>query len=214
MRNVDSNEYLARRIKRKGPIFIRGYFPTAKNQNSLYFESYLELAALLRYENDPNIMFIDSQPMSVCLTIANRKTRYSPDLMLMDVMQNIKYVEVKPAEKLSKAKNKTKYDVIEEAFKKLGRQFTTFSNNDVTQARLKNLELLYQGASVYNNIAPELEGAISVLPNVVSIEEAIHHLSTAEVDRNVLHYLLFNSYFTVDLDIPISNDSIIYSNIA
>ena len=106
MRNIDSNQHLARRIKRKGPIFVRGYFPTTKNQNSLYFESFLELAALLHYENDETIVFMNSQPSSVSLIIGNRKTRYSPDLMLMRVTGEIIYIEVKPADKLSEPKLK------------------------------------------------------------------------------------------------------------
>jgi hypothetical protein len=104
MRNIDSNKHLARRIKRKGPIFVRGYFPTTKNQNSLYFESFLELAALLHYERDATIVFMNSQPSSLSLTIGNRKTRYTPDIMLKHVTGKIIYVEVKPADKLSEPK--------------------------------------------------------------------------------------------------------------
>jgi hypothetical protein len=131
MRNIDSNKHLARRIKRKGPIFVRGYFPTTKNQNSLYFESFLELAALLHYENDATIVFMNSQPSSVSLIIGNRKTRYSPDLMLMRVTGEIIYIEVKPADKLLEPKTEKRHNAIEHALKKLDREFLTFSNEDI-----------------------------------------------------------------------------------
>jgi hypothetical protein len=214
MRNIDSNQHLARRIKRKGPIFVRGYFPTTKNQNSLYFESFLELAALLHYENDATIVFMNSQPSSVSLIIGNRKTRYSPDLMLMRVTGEIIYIEVKPADKLSEPKTEKRHNAIEHALKKLDREFLTFSNEDISRERLTNLELLYQGASVYNDIKPELDEALSTLPTTVSIGDAIQHLSSAGIHNNVLHYLLYNFYFIVDLDTPISNDSMMYSNVA
>jgi hypothetical protein len=214
MRNIDSNQHLARRIKRKGPIFVRGYFPTTKNQNSLYFESFLELAALLHYENDATIVFMNSQPSSVSLIIGNRKTRYSPDLMLMRVTGEIIYIEVKPADKLSEPKTEKRHNAIEHALKKLNREFLTFSNEDISRERLTNLELLYQGASVYNDMKPELDEALSTLPTTVSIGDAIQHLSSAGIHNNVLHYLLYNFYFIVDLDTPISNDSMMYSNVA
>jgi hypothetical protein len=214
MRNIDSNQHLARRIKRKGPIFVRGYFPTTKNQNSLYFESFLELAALLHYENDATIVFMNSQPSSVSLIIGNRKTRYSPDLMLMRVTGEIIYIEVKPADKLLEPKTEKRHNAIEHALKKLDREFLTFSNEDISRERLTNLELLYQGASVYNDIKPELDEALSTLPTTVSIGDAIQHLSSAGIHNNVLHYLLYNFYFIVDLDTPISNDSMMYSNVA
>lgn len=214
MRNIDSNQHLARRIKRKGPIFVRGYFPTTKNQNSLYFESFLELAALLHYENDATIVFMNSQPSSVSLIIGNRKTRYSPDLMLMRVTGEIIYIEVKPADKLSEPKTEKRHNAIEHALKKLDREFLTFSNEDISRERLTNLELLYQGASVYNDMKPELDEALSTLPTTVSIGDAIQHLSSAGIHNNVLHYLLYNFYFIVDLDTPISNDSMMYSNVA
>jgi hypothetical protein len=214
MRNIDSNQHLARRIKRKGPIFVRGYFPTTKNQNSLYFESFLELAALLHYENDATIVFMNSQPSSFSLMIGNRKTRYSPDIMLKHVTGKITYVEVKPADELSKPDTEKKHDAIEHALKKLDREFVTFSDENISRERLTNLELLYQGASVYNDIEPKLDEAISLLPTTVSIGEAIQHLSSAGIHNNVLHYLLYHFYFVVDLDTPISNDSIMYSNVA
>lgn len=214
MRNVDSNKYLLRRIKRKGPIFVRGYFPTTKNQDSLYFESFLELAALLRYENDETIVFMNTQPSTMSLIIGNRKTRYSPDIMLMHITGKITYVEVKPADILSEPDTEKKHGAIERALKKLGRDFVTFSNDDVSRERLINLELLHQGASVYNQIEPELNEALNVLPTKVTIGEAIQHLSSAGIHNNVLHYLLYNFYFIVDLDTPISSDSIMYSNVA
>jgi hypothetical protein len=134
--------------------------------------------------------------------------------MLMRVTGEIIYIEVKPADKLSEPKTEKRHNAIEHALKKLDREFLTFSNEDISRERLTNLELLYQGASVYNDIKPELDEALSTLPTTVSIGDAIQHLSSAGIHNNVLHYLLYNFYFIVDLDTPISNDSMMYSNVA
>ncbi|GFD88771.1 endonuclease [Tenacibaculum sp. KUL152] len=214
MRNVTGKSSLARRIKRRGPIFVRGYFATKKNVNNLYFESFLELAALLNYENDPTVDFIDTQPASFLMEISGKIRRYTPDLLIRLVTGELIYIEVKASEKADEDDTVNKHKDIERRFLELNRGFEVFTENALAPARLKNLEILYHGASNYFNAIPDVDAALAALPEETTIEGALSFLEAANVHPSMLDYLLFNDYFQVDQDTPINEESPIYLNVA
>ncbi|WP_088328529.1 TnsA endonuclease N-terminal domain-containing protein [Lacimicrobium sp. SS2-24] len=215
MRNVENNTDLTRPIKRKGPVFATGYFATSKNIHRLYFESFLELSAMLHYEYDPTVDFIDSQPASFELQVGNKIVRYSPDLLIRRMPNELVYVEVKPTNKLKKKKVRNKHAALRIALKQLGREFVEFTEEDIPNTRYKNLELLHQGASSYQGAIPNVNDALVALPQeCTTVGDALSSLSSSGLHQNMLHYLLFKQYFRCDLDKPLTNDSVIYSNVA
>ncbi len=214
MRNVEQNKSLARRIKRRGPIFVRGYFATKKNLNNLYFESFLELAALLHFENDPMVNFIDTQPATLLIEINGVMRPYTPDLLIRSATGHLKYVEVKPSEKAARDDILSKHEDIERFFNSHGRSFEVFTEINLPAARLKNLEKMYHGASNFFNANPDIDNALAALPEQTTIEEALTHLEAANVHPSMLDYLLFNDYFKVDMQTDMHAESTIYSNVA
>lgn len=213
MRNVENKPYLQRRIKRKGPIFLKGYFPSKKNVKALYFESYMELAALLHFEHDPNIIFIDSQPHSIEYWLGRKRLTYTPDLLVVTATQTRKYIEVKPKDKLDTTDNETKFNALKATYQKLNREFETFDEENVPRTRLKNLELLFNGAKGYQEKESEISAAISAIKCGTSVGQAYNVLSEQNISTNLLHFLLFNQYFVVALDEPITNDSLLTLNV-
>jgi hypothetical protein len=217
MRNTDNKPHLARRIKRKGPIFTKGQFPSHKNQKTLYFESYLELAALLYYENDPRVIFIDTQPISIMCNLKMKMTRYTPDLFIICINQDGQelriYIEIKPAIKLEQPDNIVKFDTIGLAFEKLGKKFELFDGSKVPRTRLKNLELLFQGASVFKDNPHNINGLLDEFPNEITVAELGQLLTKLNLHENTFHYLLFEQYFSFDLDEKLNNDTLLISNV-
>jgi hypothetical protein len=213
MNNIDHKSHLQRRIKRKGPIFLKGYFSSNKNKKPLFFESYLELAALLHFEYDPNITFIDSQPHSITYTFGRKKLLYTPDILVMTVDKTKKYVEVKPSKKLKQDRNSAKFSTIEAVYQKLGREFDTFSELDIPKVRLKNLELLFHGASACHQTKSAIDTALCVIRSATTVREAHERLIDKNLNGNMLHYLLFMQYLTIELDVHITDNSPIELNV-
>lgn len=207
MKNILQKSNLQRRIKRAGPIFIKGYFASKKNINELYFESYLELAALIHFEQDPTIVFIDTQPHTIEYSLELKKLTYTPDLMVCTVDGTRKYIEIKPKKKLKAERNSAKFCAVKAAYRKLDREFETFSEENVPEVRLENLELLYNGASA----CPADDSTISLVIQTISfpatVREVYNKIIEANLNSSYLHYLLFIQCLSIDLDVPITDDS-------
>lgn len=218
MRNTDYKPNLARRIKRSGPIFTKGHFPTKKNNNTLYFESFLELTALLHFEFEGDIILVDTQPFSILYLFKGRMVRYTPDVFVVYIDNNGNerkvYIEVKPSTKLGTPENKIKFDTLKALFAKLGKEFITFDELEMTRTKLKNLELLFQGASVFGDVLPYIDKMLALLPMQITLEDARQQIISAGLHENHIHYLLFKQYYHVDLEQPLTNISLIQLNVA
>lgn len=218
MRNTDNKQYLARRIRRSAPIFIKGQFISAKNRKTLHFESFLELTALLHFEFDSTIIFVDTQPLSITYLVKGRMVRYTPDIFVVCIDENGQerriYVEVKNASRFEQRENEIKFDTLKAVFEKHGKEFHKFDENELSRTKLKNLELLYQGVSACDGLAQNVPAILSLLPAEISLGEARKAIINAGFYENHLHYLLFNKYYLVDLENKLSLTSLLRLNVA
>lgn len=212
-RNYSDKNFLTRKLKRNGAFVNRGLFPSRKNKLPLYFESNLEYFGLLHFEQDPVILFIDTQPLSICIEVEDRPRDYSADFLIMTASGQIIYVEVKPSEKFETEKNKVKFDIIERSFQKLGRGFTKFTENDLSKIQISNLERLWNGASVFGDMDVDVTDAIHLLGKDNSISDSLQILKSNDIVPEMLHYLLFNHYFSIDFGINITPDTVIHRNV-
>jgi len=74
-------------------------FYSKKNRSLMFCESYVEVGALLELEFDPTISRYVTQPISFQLYRGNRKTRYTPDILVKAQDGSFWYEEVKSENK-------------------------------------------------------------------------------------------------------------------
>lgn len=209
--NIKNKPFLQRRIPRRGPIFLRGFFPSTKNTKALYFESILELSVILTYECDPNVVFIDTQPNSINYQFNGKTTRYTTDILTQTADGKWIYTEVKPQQKLDK--DKQKFKVLEHKYAKKNRKLLLVSEESLCPVRLKNLEIIYQGASSFNDIHVDTFDALHVLPPSTTISEAITLLKDNHFSSSILHLLLFKQQYVCDLSKPLTSETQLELNI-
>lgn len=173
----------------------------------------MEFCALMHYERDPNIIFIDTQPHSINYIIDDLARDYTSDFLLMDVQSELEYVESKYSEDLEKPKNKKKYKAIKREFRKLDRKFSTFTEKMLTDVQINNLSALFQGASTFRLIDVDVFQPLKFLKDSMTVKDALQTLRTNNLNPSLLHYLLFNHYYRVDLTEEIGSHSLVYRNV-
>jgi hypothetical protein len=100
---------MRRTLGRKSKTTISGSFSSQKNDYPIYYESYLELEALYNLEFDPNVIRMDTQPLSIKYTIGNKSRYYTPDIGKFTVESGWVFEEVKPPSQMEKKQIKKSF---------------------------------------------------------------------------------------------------------
>lgn len=166
---------------------------------------------------EATVIFIDTQPYTITYLINGKMVRYTADIFVVYIdntgEQKRLYIEVKPSRKLATTVNNHKFNTLKALYIKFGREFRTFNELDITRTKLKNLELLFQGASVFGDVQPDINKMLAILPKQTTLGDAHQQIINAGLHENHIHYLLFEQYYCVDMDHPLTQDCLIYLNV-
>ena len=214
MNTVFNKVKMHRRLSRYSKINISGLFSSKKNKNPLFFESYLECYIFHILEYDPNIKFIESQPLTIGYEANGRFLKYTPDSCVIDVHGKATYLETKPILKLVNATNSIKFKRIKKEFNRLGYEFKTLTELDLPSPQhMRNLEILHRNSFGINSDSCCVDFALEMLPTQVTLREAIDATLAVGLPKSVVSYLLFSQLYTCELNAPLNNDALLTRNI-
>jgi hypothetical protein len=204
---------MRRTLGRKSKTTISGSFSSQKNDFPIYYESYLELEALYNLEFDPNVIRIDTQPISIKYTLGNKSRYYTPDLAKFTVESGWVFGEVKPPSVMEKKANQEKFYAIKNAFKRHGYNFEITPGKHVTSKTYKhNLEVIIM-ARTFNYFEDNIVTVLSALPEIVTLGDALNIITKLNFPHEMLTYFLFKRYYTFNMEKRLTTDSVLSSNI-
>lgn len=132
----------ARRVISRAMPRVMGRFPSSKSNRSVHWESQLERDFLIHLEFDPDVLGFREQPVTVDLTIAGRRRRYTPDLYVERRAGRWIY-EVKPADKVAAADVAPVLEAAAAHFMKSGFNYSVVTEHEIRrQPYLHNIHLL------------------------------------------------------------------------
>lgn len=200
---------------------VTGVFYSFKNDRHIEFESSLERDFFLLLEMDETVQSYEEQPVTLYYTYANRKRSYTPDCIIhyVDESKSPCIVEVKPSNvvKDNKIFLKQKFEQIERYLYENDMDFKLFTEYDIRTQRLENCKYIYPFSNVQDN--PTYTDTIT---NIVKKAKKIAFLDLLNLcsdDKYIrasytpyIWHLIFKRVLYMDLDQPISNNSIIRLN--
>jgi len=134
-----------RKVSNRGRNTI-GRFASLKMGQQISYESTLERDLLLLLDFDPNVTWIEEQPVTIHYRHQGKKRRYTPDLHTIERGQHIVY-ECKPRALVNKAQNQIKFEAGRDWCAERGWSFQVVTDQDLwSNYRVQNVELLTQFA--------------------------------------------------------------------
>lgn len=130
--SIFSRTPISKWLYRSSKIAITGRFVCDKNDEPIFYQSYLELGVLRYLALDNSVKFIDSQKGTMRWQPqgSNRLRRYTPDIITVNDNGEITFIEVKPKAKL-KANELKRLNEIRDALQKAGYSFEIMTDEDV-----------------------------------------------------------------------------------
>lgn len=144
-----NNNKLPKRKPKKTFRSVTGYFPSKKNERSIFFESILEKTLFLSLEFDDNVLNYLEQPVKIDYKLNNRNTSYHPDCLVNYKKGKSKLIEVKYSTELIEKKDKLeiKFNQSRLYAKRNDLIFDTFDERCIDVQTLRNMEFLYSFAT-------------------------------------------------------------------
>ncbi len=140
-----------------------------------YAESILEADGCLRLEFEPTIKRYLTQPFSFQLNINNRKSRYTPDVLVETIKGDFFFIEVKPMNVYQKEKNQIKFAQVKAFFEEeLNVPFKVLTEKDIREGKLtQNLQQLYGflALTIEKNIVQKVIAKLPETLSVIVLEE-------------------------------------------
>ena len=220
MKEIYLKDHMRRRLARYSKFNISGLFKTRKGkcgENWLFFESYLEKDFFTKFEFDPKILMIESQPISISYSWQGKTCYYTADVGLVNVSNHkveTLYVEIKHSSAMEDKVTERKFKKIRQVFRKLGYQFEVFTEkNLLCEQSLHNLEIINKSIGYIDKSSPLIDDALTALPSQVTLKEATEALDALKMDTSVLSYLLHKQLYLFDLSKPMRANTILDRNI-
>tara|TARA_R110002050_G_scaffold56_2_gene408 strand:- start:336 stop:998 length:663 start_codon:yes stop_codon:yes gene_type:complete len=143
-----NNNKLPKRKPKKTFRSVTGYFPSKKNDRSLFFESMLEKTLFITLEFDDNVLTYLEQPVKINYKLKNRNTSYHPDCLVNYKKGKSKLIEVKYSTELLEKKDKLeiKFNQARLYAEQNDLIFDTFDERCIDVQTLRNMEFLYSFA--------------------------------------------------------------------
>jgi hypothetical protein len=195
-----------RKLPHTSRILRLSGFSSLKNHARMYCESAMEGHALLLCEFDDSILRYTTQPFSITYTLRNRKSRYTPDILMKLTNGVYQSVEVKPFDKLQSKKNLHKFQVLQALFPKdVGHELTLLSDRDIYVGdQLNNYQSLYPYRR--QPLTVEENKVFLSLPLMLTFKELSDFSSSSFVTAM---RLVAHSCFTWDVFSPLSQSSML-----
>lgn len=217
MQHVFSKEHMRRKLERYSKFNISGLYKCHTLENILFIESYNELSTYYVLDNDPTIIRMESQPISIAYFFDGKIHFYTPDVGVEQITQSgviAKYIEVKHSSALEDPKTKRKLKVIKSEFEKRGYHFEIRTEKSIPGKEfLFNLQLFHKGAANVDSQSPLIDDALLFLPRQITLGEATAALQALRIDISVLSYLLLKQLYKCDMSKLIHRDTELFSNL-
>ncbi|MDP5133613.1 MAG: hypothetical protein NWQ54_22245 [Paraglaciecola sp.] len=174
-KNIYQRTTISKWLYRSSKISIAGRFVCNKNEEPLFFQSYLELGVLRHLALNKSIVYMDSQKGSTKWRPEGSHIlrTYTPDIITTNNFGEITFIEIKPKIKIT-ASEKKRLDGIKKAFEDAGYLFKTLTDKDVTYEMFVNSSLLLQSNN--NHFEPSfleviVESLSATLPKTFTLKE-------------------------------------------
>lgn len=119
---------------------VRGFFPSAKNQRMVAWESLLERDAIVLFELSPGVIAYEEQPSIERYYDDSVLRKYYPDFALTLRNGSVVHIEVKPKKKLTNPLVYARLSLIAASYQRQCRQFWILTDEEIRkQPRLSNL---------------------------------------------------------------------------
>lgn len=130
--NIFNRTSVSKWLYRSSKIGITGRFVCDKNEEPIFYQSYLELGVLRYLALDNSVKFIDSQQGTMKWQPRNSKLlrTYTPDIITIDDNGEITFTEVKPKAKLNPTEQ-SRLEEIRDALHNAGYSFEIKTDEDV-----------------------------------------------------------------------------------
>lgn len=208
----------------KNYLGVTGSFSSKKNGRALGFESLLERDYMILLEFDPDVESFEEQPVRIPVVSKGRTLRcYVPDILVHyrarrgSRSRRPVLAEVKKRSDLEKHKEKyaPKFSAARKFAAEQGWEFRIIPDNEIRIPRLPNLKFLRE----YHLIEPEpsvvhrVLAAVQAMGDSSTLQNLLHQMNDSETERlhtiPVIWHLVATGVLQVDLDRPITNETVI-----
>lgn len=194
---------------------VTGTFPSLKNNRSISFESTLERDFYLSLEFDNSVASYEEQPLTISGNINGCSVSYTPDCMAWHTDNSQTLYEVKYTTDLEKDAEElaTRFDLAEQYSREHDISFRVITELDIRSTKLDNQRFLYGFSSPSKNLTNLKDMIIAHLDTPLPLESLLLRLSPERIKQAVyipaIWHLVFIGTLQIDIDIPITNKSII-----
>lgn len=184
---------------------VVGYFPSAKNNRSIAWESQLEQKACYVFEFSREVLGYREQPLTILYPLGAKILRYTPDFELTLKSGRQVYIEIKPAEKLLVWSIQERLAAIGSYWSQVNADFMVITDEQLNHPILhSNLKLLRGYLKVH--CEPEL---IQMAKHWVAVSQnpTFHGLVTYLNSLNNVYALLAHQHVSINLRADIESTS-------
>ena len=189
---------------------VRGYFPSRKMQQMIAWESTLERDAILMCEFSKRVKRYWAQPAKIYFYQNNEQKHCYPDLRIETPDEQWIHIEVKPAAKLQNPVLQNRLQAIKEHHEKIGIGYEIHDESILrVEPRLTNYKLLAYHLPPLN---ADLSSNIDWLEKLALLNPQTVGGATAILgDAQIVYQLLALGFYDFDIDLPIDNDTLIFT---
>jgi hypothetical protein len=200
----------SRKITNTGTLKNIGKFPSLKNMKTVWFESHLERDFIFLTEFDKDVIKYTEQPFKIQYLMNGEKYRYFPDFLLERENQK-QVIEIKPQLKVEKEEFVNFSKVMTNHLAKKGFEYLVITDSTIRlQPRLSNIKLFWRYARIPITTKQQvLINDLFEISSSMSFFEVCSFLSRAKEQKESIYTLLFHRYLTIDINQPISAESVI-----
>lgn len=196
---------------------VTGIFFSKKNNRGIGFESTLERDLYLTLEFDNNVESYEEQPLQLKLKTASGSTTYTPDCLICFKDGSKLVCEVKYVSELIEKEEilKVKHEAVRLLLSKDNLNFRVVTEDDLRSDYLSNIKFIYKFHSPSKNFNEYENVVLNKLATVspCTVASLISHLSKETHEQlqvlPIIWHLVFVQRIQVDMNIPITNKSIL-----
>jgi len=112
-------------------LHLTGWYTSEKTGRECWHASSLELGALIKLDNDDNVIDFEAQPFQIIYELDEEEKEYTPDILVTIRGGRKILVEVKPKRRIHTPKNKAKFAFARAYCKEEGWEFQVWSDEDI-----------------------------------------------------------------------------------
>jgi len=197
---------------------VTGTFPSLKNNRSISFESTLERDFYLSLEFDNSVASYEEQPLTINGNINGCSVSYTPDCLAQHIDDSQTLFEVKYTTDLEKDAEELapRFDLAKRYVREHDIAFCIVTELDIRCVKLDNQRFLYAFSLAPKNLTNIQNTILNHLNEPLTLESLLLSLSPERIKQAAfipaIWHLVFTGALKIDIDIPITNKSIITVN--